>query len=179
MSLSGLLPPINSGGDLLLDGGYMDNLTVKPMRNLFGARTIIAIDVAAAYDTSAVHSGDVVNGFLALLQSWNPFRSSPNLPNIAEIQSRLAFVSSVERLNEALLIPGCLYLDPPVKGFATLDFSKFNDIFDIGYVFGKQKVKEWRQDGTLEKLIGPDESITTKDAQSHGKKGPRHRRKSF
>ena len=46
MSLSGYLPPIcdPQDGHHLLDGGYVDNLPVTVMRNLYGATTVIAID---------------------------------------------------------------------------------------------------------------------------------------
>ena len=44
MSLSGYLPPLCDHGNMLLDGGYMNNLPADIMKS-FGASTIIAVDV--------------------------------------------------------------------------------------------------------------------------------------
>ncbi|GME87460.1 unnamed protein product [Ambrosiozyma monospora] len=46
MSLASLLPPITDNGSMLLDGGYIDNLTVQEMKRR-GAKVILACDVGA------------------------------------------------------------------------------------------------------------------------------------
>jgi lysophospholipid hydrolase len=44
MSLSGLVPPLCDKGDLLMDGGYLNNLPADQLRKM-GVNSIIAIDV--------------------------------------------------------------------------------------------------------------------------------------
>ncbi|KAK3088963.1 phosphatidylcholine and lysophosphatidylcholine phospholipase, partial [Teratosphaeriaceae sp. CCFEE 6253] len=90
MSLAGLLPPMCDEGSMLLDGGYIDNLTVSHMKSL-GAEVIFAVDVGALDDDVPQYYGDSLSGFWASLNRWNPFSSYPNPPTLSEIQARLAY----------------------------------------------------------------------------------------
>lgn len=141
MSLAGLVPPIEDKGEMLLDGGYMDNVPVREMIEA-GARYIIAVDVGSVDDTSKVQYGDTLSGLWVLFNRWNPFSKHPNVPNIAEIQQRLAYVSSVQALQDAKASPNLLYLRPPIDFYATLDFGKFDEILSVGYTYAIDKLKE-------------------------------------
>ncbi|KAF1826383.1 patatin-domain-containing protein [Dissoconium aciculare CBS 342.82] len=148
MSLAGLLPPMCDEGHMLLDGGYTDNLTVSHMRTL-GADRIFAVDVGAVDDDSPQDYGDSLSGFWASINRWNPFSSHPNPPTLAEIQARLAYVSSVDNLERAKNIPGCHYMRPPIEAYGTLDFGKFDEIYQVGYQFGKKYLADLREEGLL------------------------------
>ena len=148
MSLAGLLPPMCDEGNMLLDGGYTDNLTVSHMKSL-GADVIFAVDVGALDDDRPQNYGDSLSGFWASLNRWNPFSSYPNPPTLAEIQARLAYVSSVDALERAKGIPGCRYMRPPVEPYGTLEFNKFDEIYQVGYQYGKKYLAELREEGVL------------------------------
>jgi lysophospholipid hydrolase len=89
MTLVGLLPPLCDNGQMLVDGGYMDNLPVAAMLSM-GASAVIASDVGSLYDNSPRQFGDYVSGWWLLLNRFNPFSSARGAPAITEIQSRLA-----------------------------------------------------------------------------------------
>ncbi|KZT38510.1 patatin-domain-containing protein [Sistotremastrum suecicum HHB10207 ss-3] len=89
MTLAGLLPPLSDNGQLLVDGGYIDNLPVGTMLSM-GAAAVFAVDVGSIEDNSPRHFGDSVSGWWLLLNRWNPFSSTRNIPAVTEIQSRLA-----------------------------------------------------------------------------------------
>lgn len=148
MSLAGLLPPLCDEGDMLLDGGYTDNLTVSHMKAL-GADQIFAVDVGALDDDRPQNYGDSLSGFWASLNRWNPFSSHPNPPTLSEIQARLAYVSSVDNLERAKSIPGCRYMRPPIEAYGTLDFGKFDEIYQVGYQYGKKFLADLREEGVL------------------------------
>ncbi|KAI8965786.1 lysophospholipase NTE1 [Daldinia sp. FL1419] len=148
MSLAGLLPPLCDEGSMLLDGGYIDNLTVSHMKSL-GASVIFAIDVGAIDDDTPQCYGDSLSGFWASFNRWNPFSSIPNPPTLAEIQARLAYVSSVDALERAKMTPGCFYMRPPIDEYGTLEFGRFDEIYDLGYKFGKQYLDRLKEDGVL------------------------------
>lgn len=148
MSLAGLLPPICDNGSMLLDGGYIDNLTVAHMKSL-GADVIFAIDVGSTDDDTPQRYGDTLSGFWALLNRWNIFSAHPNPPTLAEIQARLAYVSSVDALERAKTTPGCRYMRPPIDAYGTLEFAKFDEIYQLGYQFGKQYLSQLRDEGAL------------------------------
>ncbi|KAJ5771094.1 uncharacterized protein N7511_003145 [Penicillium nucicola] len=148
MSLAGLIPPICDEGSMLLDGGYIDNLTVAHMKSL-GADVIFAVDVGSIDDTTPQGYGDSLSGFWSMLNRWNPFSSLPNPPTLSEIQARLAYVSSIDNLERAKNMPGCLYMRPPIDPYGTLDFGKFDEIYQVGYKFGKEYLDTLRSEGSL------------------------------
>ena len=148
MSLAGLIPPLCDEGSMLLDGGYVDNLTVAHMKSL-GAETIFAVDVGSLDDNLPQAFGDSLSGLWALINRWNPFSSYPNPPTLSEIQARLAYVSSVDALERAKTTPGCLYMRPPIDAYGTLDFGKFEEIYRVGYQYGKEFLSGLRDKGML------------------------------
>ncbi|KAI9660101.1 MAG: phosphatidylcholine and lysophosphatidylcholine phospholipase [Bathelium mastoideum] len=148
MTLAGLLPPLCDEGNMLLDGGYVDNLTVQHMKSL-GADVIFAVDVGALDDNTPQTYGDSLSGFWATLNRWNPFSSHPNPPTLQEIQGRLAYVSSVDALERAKTTPGCRYMRPPVDPYGTLAFDKFEEIDQVGYQYGKQYLAQLKAEGVL------------------------------
>lgn len=148
MSLAGLIPPICDEGSMLLDGGYIDNLTVAHMKSL-GADVIFAVDVGSIDDNTPQGYGDSLSGFWSMLNRWNPFSSLPNPPTLSEIQARLAYVSSIENLERAKHMAGCLYMRPPIDPYGTLDFGKFDEIYQVGYAYGKEFLEKMRNEGSL------------------------------
>ncbi|CAK7227705.1 phosphatidylcholine and lysophosphatidylcholine phospholipase [Sporothrix curviconia] len=156
MSLAGLLPPLCDEGSMLLDGGYVDNLTVSHMKAL-GADIIFAVDVGALDDDTPQAFGDTLSGFWAFLNRWNPLSTTPNPPTLAEIQARLAYVSSVDALEQAKVLPGCIYMRPPIDDFGTLEFGKFDEIVQVGYQFGQNFLQKLREDGRLPLMVETEE----------------------
>lgn len=67
------------------------------MHNL-GAAHIIAIDVGSQDDTDLTNYGDDLSGWWLLYKKWNPFTSPVKVPDLPDIQSRLAYVSCVRQL---------------------------------------------------------------------------------
>jgi lysophospholipid hydrolase len=160
MSLSGYLPPLCDSGNMLLDGGYINNLPADIMKSL-GASTIIAVDVGRVDDTSPANYGDALSGWWVLLNRLNPFgHKYGKIPQMADIQSRLAYVSSVKQLEDAKKIDGCFYVHPDVNHYDTLEFEKFLDIYEEGYKAGVGLIEQWKRDGDMEKrfnlLVGDD-----------------------
>ncbi|KAI1325470.1 hypothetical protein F5Y16DRAFT_261846 [Xylariaceae sp. FL0255] len=148
MSLAGLLPPLCDEGSMLLDGGYVDNLTVSHMKSL-GADVIFAVDVGALDDDTPQTYGDSLSGLWAFANRWNPFSTVPNPPTLAEIQARLAYVSSVDALERAKTMPGCIYMRPPIDDYGTLDFGKFDEIYDRSYKYGQEFLARLKEEGVL------------------------------
>jgi lysophospholipid hydrolase len=148
MSLAGLIPPICDEGSMLLDGGYIDNLTVAHMKSL-GADVIFAVDVGSIDDNTPQGYGDSLSGFWSMLNRWNPFSSIPNPPTLSEIQARLAYVSSIDNLERAKSTAGCLYMRPPIDPYGTLDFGKFDEIYQVGYAYGKEFLARLKNEGSL------------------------------
>ncbi|KAI9668761.1 MAG: phosphatidylcholine and lysophosphatidylcholine phospholipase [Alyxoria varia] len=154
MTLAGLVPPLCDDGNLLVDGGYVDNLTVAHMKRGLGADAVFAVDVGGIYDNTPQAFGDSLSGFWAAVNRWNPFSSFANPPTLSEIQARLAYVSSVDALERAKTTPGCRYMRPPVTDYGTLDFGKFDEIVRVGYEYGRGYLARLRREGSLPPGLG-------------------------
>lgn len=74
------------------------------MRGL-GANHILAIDVGSVDDQDLTNYGDDLSGWWLLWKRWNPFTEQVKVPNLPDIQSRLAYVSCVRQLEVSLLSP--------------------------------------------------------------------------
>jgi lysophospholipid hydrolase len=148
MTLIGLLPPLCDNGNMLVDGGYIDNLPVAAMFSM-GASAVFASDVGSIDDNSPRNFGDSVSGWWLLVNRWNPFSSARTVPAITEIQSRLAYVSSVKTLEEAKVSPGCLYMQIPVHEYGTMQFGKFEEIQKKGYHAAMDILEKWDEEGKL------------------------------
>lgn len=162
MSLCGLVPPIIDHGNMLLDGGYVDNLPVLEMKRL-GASIIFAVDVGSVDDRTPMKYGDTLSGVLELVNRWNPFSSKPSVPSMADIQLRLAYVGSVSALEKAKATPGVIYLRPPIENFGTLAFGKFAEIHKVGHKYATKLLKELREEGKIPKNLGHGEPVKTKE----------------
>jgi len=176
MTLAGLVPPmVDEHGSLLVDGGYVDNLTVAHMKSL-GANVIFAVDVGAIDDESPQSYGDSLSGFWAAWNRWNPFSTQINPPTLSEIQARLAYVSSVDALERAKNTPGCRYMRPPVVTYGTLEFAKFDEIYKVGYEYGKSYLADLRAKGVLPNMGG---GVDAGGGNSEGVEGDRGVRRTM
>ncbi|XP_055841817.1 neuropathy target esterase sws isoform X2 [Episyrphus balteatus] len=150
MSIAGVFPPFCDfkDGHLLLDGCYTNNVPADVMRNQ-GAAHIIAVDVGSQDDTDLTNYGDDLSGWWLLYKKWNPFTSPVKVPDLPDIQSRLAYVSCVRQLEEVKNSDYCEYIRPPIDKYKTLAFGSFDEIRDVGYVHGKNYFENMAKAGRL------------------------------
>jgi lysophospholipid hydrolase len=76
------------------------------------------------------------------------------IPQLAEIQSKLAYVSCVNQMEEAKSVEGVLYLRPPVMEFGTLEFGSYDKIYLAGYNYAMEVIEEWEANGVMETSFG-------------------------
>ncbi|KAG8277542.1 Neuropathy target esterase [Homalodisca vitripennis] len=137
MTLAGIFPPLcdPEDGHLLIDGCYTNNVPADVMKRC-GAKYILAIDVGSQDDMDLTNYGDDLSGWWLLLKRL-PFTSPVKVPNLPDIQSRLAYVSCVRQLEEVKNSDYCEYIRPPIDKYTTLQFGSFDEIKDVGYNHGK------------------------------------------
>uniref|UniRef100_A0A669DI93 lysophospholipase n=1 Tax=Oreochromis niloticus TaxID=8128 RepID=A0A669DI93_ORENI len=150
MSLSGYLPPLcdPKDGHLLMDGGYINNLPADVARSM-GAKVVIAIDVGSRDETNLTNYGDYLNGWWLLWKRFNPLAEKVKVLNMAEIQTRLAYVCCVRQLELVKDSDYCEYIRPPIDRYGTLEFGKFDEIAEVGYQHGKTLFDVWQRSGVL------------------------------
>ncbi|KAG7490969.1 hypothetical protein JOB18_046196 [Solea senegalensis] len=154
MSLSGYLPPLcdPKDGHLLMDGGYINNLPADVARSM-GAKVVIAIDVGSRDETDLTNYGDSLNGWWLLWKRFNPLAEKVKVLNMAEIQTRLAYVCCVRQLENVKDSEYCEYIRPPIDHYATLEFGKFDEIAEAGYQHGKTLFDVWQRSRVVDSMM--------------------------
>jgi NTE family protein/lysophospholipid hydrolase len=146
MSLPGLLPPVCRNGDLLVDGGILNNVPVDIMRSLCGKGKVIAVDVAPTVDLEApAHLASELSGWKILRQRLTPFSTAVKPPTIANVLHRSVFVPSVNSRN-TLQESGLadIYLQLPVGKWSMMDFKCMDEIVEAGYQSALEQLKNFR-----------------------------------
>ncbi|KAI1882486.1 hypothetical protein AGOR_G00251260 [Albula goreensis] len=154
MSLSGYLPPLcdPKDGHLLMDGGYINNLPADVARSM-GAKVVIAIDVGSQDETHLTNYGDSLSGWWLLWKRFNPLAEKVKVLNMAEIQTRLAYVCCVRQLESVKSSDYCEYIRPPIDRYRTLEFGKFDEIAEVGYQHGKTVFDVWSRSGVVDNML--------------------------
>ncbi len=112
IAIPGVLPPVAEAGDLLVDGGVLDNFPVDVM-STFGRGPIVGVDVA----------------------SGKAFVSAPaevKTPGIVRLLMRAGTVSS-EVQARACRRMADLLLEPPLSNVDMLNWQSFDLAVEIGY----------------------------------------------
>ncbi|MBN3289324.1 PLPL6 esterase, partial [Polypterus senegalus] len=121
-------------------------------RNM-GAKTVIAIDVGSQDETDLSNYGDSLSGWWLLWKRINPWAEKVKVPDMAEIQSRLAYVSCVRQLEVVKNSAYCEYIRPPIDRFKTMEFGKFDEIYDVGYQHGKVVFSSWKRGDIIDNML--------------------------
>lgn len=148
-SPAGLFPPVPYEGDLLCDGAILDNVPVAAMRTRLGVPlekrrgngTVVAIDVDVQEDL-------VVDRQTRRLTMWGKLRSvlaprSAQVPSIADILYRAGHIGGIAQRDRTRAAAD-LYLQPPVKHFALMDYKRAAEIADVGYRHAVERLGLWR-----------------------------------
>ncbi|XP_034155838.1 patatin-like phospholipase domain-containing protein 6 isoform X2 [Pangasianodon hypophthalmus] len=160
------LPPLcdPKDGHLLVDGCYVNNVPADIARNI-GAKTVIAIDVGSQDETDLCNYGDNLSGWWLLWKRINPWAEKVKVPDMAEIQSRLAYVSCVRQLELVKKSAYCEYIRPPIDRFKTMDFGKFDEIYDVGYQHGKLLFTGWARGDIIDNMLKDHRSADYTDSK--------------
>uniref|UniRef100_A0A7N8WKQ9 lysophospholipase n=1 Tax=Mastacembelus armatus TaxID=205130 RepID=A0A7N8WKQ9_9TELE len=118
-----------------------------------GAKVVIAIDVGSQDETNLTNYGDTLNGWWLLWTRFNPLAEKVKVLNMAEIQTRLAYVCCVRQLELVKNSEYCEYIRPPIDRYGTLEFGKFDEIADVGYQHGKTLFDVWHRSGVVDSML--------------------------
>jgi predicted acylesterase/phospholipase RssA len=157
-SLPGVLAPIVENGDLLVDGGVLDNLPGDVMRSISGG-PIIVVDVTPGQDLKA--TCETAPSPWQILRDRFLSRPGPGMPGIVDILMRATTLNSVRVAGEVKR-DADLYLHPPVEEFGMLQFDAIDRIAEIGYAYTQARIAEHGgAAGLLDSLYGQAASGTS------------------
>ena len=137
ISVPGVTPPVSTDGDLLVDGGLLNNLPADLVRR-FSEGPVIAVDVASRVDLKIPGTlRPTLSGWRILWSRLNPFAAKSSLPNIFNILARSAMLGSVSG-TDALKTSVDLYIQPPTGGISLFDWHAIDRAADLGYRYASE-----------------------------------------
>jgi predicted acylesterase/phospholipase RssA/CRP-like cAMP-binding protein len=139
-SLPGIFPPVYADGDLLVDGGTLNNVPVDVMRDRIGGGRVIAVDLTPEVEPMAFAPfAPGLSGWRVLGRRLNPFSSAPPVPGIGYILTRSPSLNQVRHRRAALDGDRVdLLLTPPVEGLGALDFKGAGPLIEAGYRYATE-----------------------------------------
>lgn len=151
MSILDYLPPMFIEGDILIDGGYCNNLPVDVMRDIHNPSLIVGVDVENKDNVyyKKVENLEYISGWRILvnkiLSFLIPCYKGISIPRYSELISSLLYLNhnrSIRRfVNERFMD---VYINPELGNVMLLDYHKFSEILDIGYRYGKLAITSWK-----------------------------------
>jgi NTE family protein len=144
VAIPGVLPPVVHKGEVLVDGGTMNNLPVDAMREL-GRGPVIGVDVGA--DRAFTTDSEEVDVPLPWqLMSW--LRVRRHRPNIFQILWRAGMVNS-SAMTAAHREKTDLLLQPPLAQIDMLNWSAFERAIAAGYEYAVRRLEALPLDSLL------------------------------
>ena len=145
VSIPGVLPPVAHHGDLLVDGGLLNNVPVDVMKGLVRGGPVIAVDVTPKLDLRQFDNlPQVLSGWSLLWDRVNPLRAAPDVPYIVNVLTRSTVVASAAAKRESAG-EGGLYLRPPVDDWGMFEFRSVEAIAERGCQTSLGAISEWWQ----------------------------------
>jgi predicted acylesterase/phospholipase RssA len=138
-----VLPPVPVDGDLLVDGGVLNNMPAEAMRLDSTIGTVIAVDVAPHQGPRARSDfGTSVSGFRALRSTVR--RAQSEYPSVSSVLLRSMLTGAVHN-QERTLRPGVvdLLLQMHLPGVGLLDFERVREVAGVGYADSVETIREW------------------------------------
>jgi NTE family protein len=112
MSVPGLMAPLDYGGRKLVDGGLVDNLPVREVRERCGAEVVIAVNVGS------------------------PLLKASDISGLLSISAQMVSILTEQNVTQslALLTPDDVYIKPDLQGLSAVDFDRSGEAADRGRV---------------------------------------------
>lgn len=126
IAIPGVLPPVVEGGEVLVDGGVLDNLPLSVMDTLRRG-PVIGVDVASGRALGSAPQDLETGSPLALLRS-----RGRRPPNIIRLLMRAGTVSSDLQSRERRKVADFL-LELPLAATDMLNWQSFDRVIDVGY----------------------------------------------
>jgi predicted acylesterase/phospholipase RssA len=154
LAIPGVFSPVLVDGDLLVDGGTMNNLPIDVMRDLCQAGTVIGVDVSPAKAKAQTYDfGPSVSGWQVLWSRINPLIPRLKVPSILGSLVRATEVNSRYRVAATRHLAD-LIVPLPVEDFGMLDFAAHEAIIKRGYEATRQALEGWTPAHTARPLGG-------------------------
>lgn len=144
MSIPGIFVPVVEDGDVLVDGGIMDNFPIATMQRLAESNRIIGVNVAPYRERRRFYDIDTsVSGWRVLFNKLNPFSKNLKTPSLVEVLMRTLEVNGSKASRDQADLADLL-IEPDTRGYGLQAYDKWKPLAQCGYDASIEKLAEWK-----------------------------------
>ena len=151
VSIPGVLPPVPCNGELLVDGGVLNNVPINIMREINPSGAVIAFDVAPPMGPTAKQDyGMSVSGWYQLASRFVPWLKPIRAPRVGVVLMQAMMVGS-NLLREQVLQKNMAdyYQNVHVRKVGMLDFKAIKRAERVGYESVIEPLRQWLDHSTI------------------------------
>ncbi|MGB3554681.1 MAG: patatin-like phospholipase family protein, partial [Jannaschia sp.] len=149
-SLPIMLPPyVTETGEVLADGGLIDNLPISTMRDMKTGPNLL-VNLSSDREYRLTSSYDAYTTGAASLFAMMRGRRAGDLPSTVKTLLRAMVVSSQRKLADTVLGDDLLLQPKPVRGMSITDWKRGREQERQAYEFAARRI----EDGNLDRLLG-------------------------
>lgn len=150
MALPGVFPPVVLDGNLLVDGGVLQNLPVDPLLTDPAISTTIAVDVAPPGGPAAGENYGLSLSGVDIARSKLGRGPAPSYPALLQVVMNSMLVGSAQARREAVAGDDIdLYLSLNLQGVKLLDLGMMQTASDRGYDESLPQLTDWLAENPL------------------------------
>jgi predicted acylesterase/phospholipase RssA len=145
VSIPGVLPPVPANGELLVDGGVLNNVPINIMREINPSGSVMAFDVAPPRGPTAKQDyGMSVSGWYQLASRMLPWLKPVRAPRVGVVLMQAMMVGS-NLLREQMLQNEMAdyYQNIHVRKVGMLDFKEIKRAARVGYESVIEPLRQW------------------------------------
>ena len=145
LAIPGVFTPVMEKGDVLVDGGILNNFPVRLTADLSRSEYIIGVHVGLQKGKKRDYHFDTsISGWKILLNRMNPFSRRIKAPTLIGIVMRTMEANSLRDSREQAKLTDVM-IEPDVKKFSINNYGAFDAIANEGYNAAIAPLKEWKK----------------------------------
>lgn len=149
VAIPGVFPPVvTADGDVLVDGGVMNNVPVNVMAELSNGGPIVAVSLRQSAELAAhgLPKDGIISGWRLLGARLRPFGTKPAVPSMIELLARANETAGVQA-NRLLEQSADFVLHPPKGAQGFLEFDALDALIESGYRYTMKEIESWDASG--------------------------------
>jgi NTE family protein/lysophospholipid hydrolase len=140
-AIPGILTPVWDDGDLLVDGGLLNNLPIDLARSRRGVGRVIAV----SFTPERRHENR--QPFAYHVSGWRALgarlvrRPTPEIPTAMSLLMRSMLVAEAQTMRDNVRLARWIFR-PPSRGYSLMDWQRFRAIADSAYRYAVESLEQ-------------------------------------
>jgi len=144
LSIPAVFAPVIADGDVVVDGGVMDNFPTQVMAGVCESVRIVGVNVSPFREKKRYYDFETdVSGWRVLLSRLNPFAKSLRTPSLIGTVVRTMEINSIRRSKESEAVVDVL-IQPDVKQFGSTEYDRYEELSRAGYEAALEPLRAWK-----------------------------------